>query len=177
MRLSAAQVGSRREWTPYCRQGFTLLELILVLALIGALLAGTVPALRGFVHGRDAVEEARRFLALTRFASSEAVSRGETMRVWIDVGRNAYGMASFTGSEDAPTVSREYTIPATLGIVLNEEVDDQDVPTVLCLPDGTFDPGDLTAVAICDLTSLSDQIVVVPDELRTRFRVLSETEQ
>ncbi len=72
--------------------GFTLLELILVLATLSIVLALAAPALARFFRGRGLDSEARRFLALTRYGQSRAVSEGVPMLLWIDEQQRSYGL-------------------------------------------------------------------------------------
>lgn len=74
-------IGKRRQTF----RGYTLLELVLVLAILGVALAAVAPSLRGFGTGRLTSEAAIRFLALTRFARSQAISDGCPYRITIDV--------------------------------------------------------------------------------------------
>src|SRR5207249_2115896 len=55
---------------------FTLIELILVMALLAIVLAVSAPALSTFFQGRTLDSEVRRFLSLTRYGQSRAVSEG-----------------------------------------------------------------------------------------------------
>lgn len=64
--------------------GYTLLELVLVLAILGVVLAAAAPSLGGFGAGRKADEAAARFVALTRLARSRAISDGCLYRIVID---------------------------------------------------------------------------------------------
>ena len=82
-----------------CAPAFTLIELILVMALLVIVIATVAPSLSGFFHGRNLDSEARRFLGLTRYGQSRAVSEGTPMRLWIDVNRHTYGLqAEYGGS-------------------------------------------------------------------------------
>jgi type II secretion system protein H len=73
-------------------QGLTLIELILVMALLVIAISVAAPSLSRFFHGRDLDSEARRFLALTRYGQSRAVSEGVPMVLWIDVQKRTYGL-------------------------------------------------------------------------------------
>ena len=64
--------------------GFTLLEMIAVLAMLAAVVAISAPSLSQFFRTRKAIEEARRFLALTEFARREAISIGVPIQILVD---------------------------------------------------------------------------------------------
>jgi Tfp pilus assembly protein FimT len=69
-----------------------LIELILVMALLAIVIAVSAPALSNFFRGRTLDSEARRFVSLTRYGQSRAVSEGIPMMVWIDTRLGAYGL-------------------------------------------------------------------------------------
>src|ERR1022692_651444 len=58
-----------------CR-AFTLIELILVLALLGIITSMVAPAMSNFVRGRALDSEARRVFALIHAGQTRAVSEG-----------------------------------------------------------------------------------------------------
>src|SRR3954454_10901433 len=62
-------------------RGFTLLELVLMMAILAILVTMAVPAMRGFGHGREAGDCAAQMVALTRWARTQAVTRGLTYRL------------------------------------------------------------------------------------------------
>ncbi|MCW5557293.1 MAG: prepilin-type N-terminal cleavage/methylation domain-containing protein [Verrucomicrobiae bacterium] len=97
--------------SPYSpARGFTLVELILVMALMLAAVAMLAPSLGRFFRGRDLDSEARRFLSLTRYAQSRAVTEGVPMLLWVDPDRRAYGLTeefSYTTQADRAAVSYE----------------------------------------------------------------------
>ena len=85
------------------RGGFTLIELILVMAVLTIVVSIGAPALSRFFRGRDLDSEARRFLALTRYGQSRAISEGVPMILWFDKNERTYGLkAETTFSEDDP---------------------------------------------------------------------------
>lgn len=81
-----------RRQVPSLQSGFTLIELILVLALLALVLAVSAPSLSKFFKGRSLESEARRFMALTRHAQSRAVSEGVPMVLWFDSKQRLYGL-------------------------------------------------------------------------------------
>lgn len=81
---------------------FTLVELVLVMAVLAVVLALAVPVLSRFFQGRKVEEEALRFLALTHYAQSRAVHEGVPMLLWIDTEAGRYGLEaewSYAGTD------------------------------------------------------------------------------
>ena len=78
-----------------CR-AFTLIELILVLALLVVITSLVAPAMSNFVRGRALDSEARRLLALMHAGQSRAVSEGMPMVLWLDEKSGAYGLEAET---------------------------------------------------------------------------------
>lgn len=73
-------------------QGFTLIELILVMTILTVTVSITAPALAKFFRGRSLDSEVRRLLALTRQGQSRAISEGLPMDLWIDANNRAIGL-------------------------------------------------------------------------------------
>ena len=71
---------------------FTLIELILVMAILTIAVAITGPALANFFHSRTLDSEARRLLSLTRHGQNRAVSEGLPMELWFDAQQGAFGL-------------------------------------------------------------------------------------
>jgi type II secretion system protein H len=79
----------------HCRnEGFTLLELILVMVILSTVLAMAAPSLRGFFGSRKTHDEAARLLALTQFARSQAISEGIIYRLNFDTNERTYWLTS-----------------------------------------------------------------------------------
>lgn len=98
------------------RRGFTLIELMLVLALLSIVLAVAFPSLRNFFRGRNLDSEARRFLSLTRYGQNRAVSEGVPMILWIDAKQGAYGLQAQAGFLDQDDKAVEYALDETLEV-------------------------------------------------------------
>lgn len=73
-------------------RGFTLIELILVMAMLLIVISVAAPSLSRFFHSRRVDAEAQRLLALTRFGQNRAVSRGLPMQLWFDEDLKQYGL-------------------------------------------------------------------------------------
>lgn len=94
---------SRRSSDPRGDAGFTLIELILVMAMLLTVIAVAMPSLSHFFRGRTLDSEARRFLSLTRYGQSRAVSEGVPIVLWIDAKQGRYGLEQEAGySESDP---------------------------------------------------------------------------
>jgi len=84
------------------------------MALLTVVLAIAFPSLRSFFRGRNLDSEARRFLALTRYAQSRAVSEGVPMVLWIDAKQRAYGLQAQAGYLDEDDKAVEFELDETL---------------------------------------------------------------
>jgi len=132
---------------------FTLVELILVMALLTIVIAVAAPSLANFFRGRTLDSEARRFVSLTRYGQSRAVSEGVPMVLWMDTKLGTYGLREETGYSDQDAKSVEFVLgqdlhlmvadlPATSGLlaaVRRTQQADPNVPTLRFQPDGFID--------------------------------------
>jgi Tfp pilus assembly protein FimT len=89
---------------------FTLVELIIVMSLMVIAVSVAAPSLKYFLKGRSHEDEARRFLELTRYASSRAVEEGEPMDLWINLKQSNYGMAASRGYTETKTNNTSFTL-------------------------------------------------------------------
>src|SRR5207237_3488429 len=106
------RIGSKRNDTLEARRcrAFTLIELILVMAMLLIVLSVAFPSLKGFFRGRNLDSEARRFLALTQYGQSRAVSEGIPMVLWIDARRGAYGLQVQPGYVDSDNKAVQFAL-------------------------------------------------------------------
>jgi type II secretion system protein H len=139
------------------RAAFTLIELILVLALLGIATSLVAPALSNFFRGRALDSEARQLLSLTHAGQSRAISEGFPMLLWIDSQGHAYGLeeeaTSHNGnSQDADPKAEEFTFEPQLQIeAVNASpmpVNGRSLPAIRFLPDGTIDETSAAAVRL-----------------------------
>ena len=98
------------------QQGFTLIELMLVLILLTIVISLVTPTLQSFFGGRDLDSEIRRFVSLTHYAQDRAVSEGVPMFLWVDPKAGAYGLQQETGYTDGDTKAVDYQIADGLTI-------------------------------------------------------------
>ena len=126
------------------RCAFTLIELILVLALLVIITSIAVPAMSRFIRGRALDSEARRLSALMHAGQSRAVSEGIPMMLWVDEKAGAYGLEAETSGQNGDTKAENLTVDSTLQIaVLNVGTGAQttfkNLPAIRFLADGTVD--------------------------------------
>ena len=95
-------------------RGFTLLELILVMVVISAVLAISAPSLRGFFASRQTADLAGHILALTKYARSTAIVRGQPCRLNVDSAAGRFWLTvQETGAFVSPTseMGRQHQLP------------------------------------------------------------------
>ena len=123
MRLLTGQPGSDRaaRFARHARRGFTLIELILVMALLTIVISLTAPRLSRFFHGRTLDSEARRLLALTRSGQSRAVSEGMPMDLWVDAEQGTFGLEAEPSYETSDPKAVDFTLDSGLRLeVVNQ---------------------------------------------------------
>ncbi|MCS6925001.1 MAG: prepilin-type N-terminal cleavage/methylation domain-containing protein [Candidatus Binatia bacterium] len=81
-------------------RGFTVLELALVLFIVGLLLTVAIPRLAD-LPGARLEASARRFAALVRYLSGEAVFRSHVYRLHYDLDRHSYWVTVLAVSQQA----------------------------------------------------------------------------
>lgn len=150
-------------------RGFTLIELILVMALLAIAFGVTFPTLRTFFRGRVLDSEAHRLLALTRYAQNRAATEGMSMILWFDAAEGFYGLQAAPGYLDEDPRAVEYQIDndlrievaapppntrslnVTLPSAASQGTSRRSIlglPTLRLLPDGYIDPASPEFVAI-----------------------------
>jgi len=93
---------------------FTLIELILIMAVIVVSAALIVPRLANFFRGRTLDSEARQILALMHHGQSRAVSAGVPMVLWLDPKAQTYGLEEEPGYTDKDPDAVDFTLDKDL---------------------------------------------------------------
>ncbi len=109
-----------RSGNPPPRRGFTLIELVLVLAVLTIVLSVGAPALSRFFRGRTLDSEARQFLSLTRYGQSRAVSEGVPMVLWIDDKQGLYGLEAEPTYQEEDPKAVEFELHSDLSIEVEQ---------------------------------------------------------
>ena len=167
---------------------FTLVELVLVMALLATLAAIAVPSLARSLRGHNLDQQADRLLALTEYGRDEAASQGLPMVMWIDADGGRFGVDAKpgygSGGENAR--AREYALADDAHF---DPVGQGMVPSVPAAgttaqgqatgaaaqgthggvivaefePDGTLDPGSLPGFHLVDRAGESLSVSQTPD--------------
>jgi type II secretion system protein H len=109
------EIGRQNAKKPVCA-AFTLIELILVMVIILTLLGVVFPSLKGFFRGRNLDNEARRFLSLTRYGQSRAISEGIPVELWINPRQGSYGLQALSGYSETQTNPVNFNLDQTIQI-------------------------------------------------------------
>ena len=144
------------------RRAFTLIELILVMALIVIAVSIIVPRMANFIRGRALDSEAQRLFALMHEAQSRAVSEGAPMLLWVDEKNGGYGLDAETSGPTGDAKEEALTVDSTLQIaVLNvgTTATFKNLPAIKFLPDGTVDENSLQTVQLTDASGFSRWLV------------------
>jgi type II secretion system protein H len=95
---------------------FTLIELILVMAILVMVVAIIMPRLSGFFGARSVDSEAKRFMALMHYGQTRAVSDGVPMMIWIDSAHGSYGLGREPGYAGRDPLEEDNTLADGLKI-------------------------------------------------------------
>ena len=156
------------------QSGFTLIELILVLALLVIITAIAVPRMSGFIRGRALDSEARRLAALMHAGQSRAVSEGAPMMLWIDEKGSAYGLEAETSGENGDAKAEDLSMDSTLQIAVQNAgaatpVTFKNLPAIKFLPDGTVDENSPQTLKLTDTAGFSRWLAET--KLRTGYEI------
>jgi Tfp pilus assembly protein FimT len=150
--------------------GITLIELILVMALLTIVAAVSAPHLTHFLSGRVLTEECARFVAVTHYARSEAISRGVPTEVWIDPDEGRYGLRYLAAETDDLPDPRDYQLNRELQFRFEETVaNETDSITMLFWPDGTVDESSIDCVVIA--RDGSEELEIALDDAQANYAV------
>jgi prepilin-type N-terminal cleavage/methylation domain-containing protein len=180
---------------------FTLIELILVMAILTIAVSLTAPTLGHFFSGRALDSEARRLLSVIRAGQSRAVSEGMPMELWIDAPQRRYVLeaetSSKTGDSDVDekrielsldrdvqleVASQTITKPAattrspmvavSIASVLPVNLKQPGLPTMRFLPDGSFGENTPQSLRLTDRDGAS--LWVTLSRNRMNYEIRSE---
>lgn len=131
--------------------GFTLVELIIVMALLAIVSAIAAPSLSRSMRGRHLDEEASRLLALTEYARDEAVSQGVPMTLWLDPKGQRFGVEPKTGYEGDESRSKDFELNPDIHFEVDRPATRNGVADAVEIsPDGSLASSSIESVRIVD---------------------------
>ena len=154
--------------------GFTLIELILVLALLVIFTSIATPAMSRFIRGRALDTEARRLLALTHLAQSRAVSEGMPMMLWVNEQADSYGFASEASAQGGDPKAEMLNVDSTLAVSVVSTTAGvpttfNNFPAIRFQADGTVDENSPPTLKLTDGDGFSRWLVAT--KFRTGYEI------
>ena len=144
-------------------RAFTLIEMILVMALLVIAVSFVAPSLSGFFRGRTLTSEANQIISLMHQGQSRAVSAGVPMVLWFDTKEQKYGLEEEPGYVDKDPHAVEFKLDDNLQIEipdndpsttaptdLNRDTERAGMPQINFLPDGTISETSPQTINIVD---------------------------
>jgi Tfp pilus assembly protein FimT len=149
------------------KRAFTLIELVLILALLVIITSLTAPAMANFIRGRALDSEARRLFALMHAGQSRAVSEGMPMMLWVDEKNGVYGLAAETSGQNGDPKAESLTVDGTLQISvsnsgLSAPTTFNNLPAIHFLADGTVDEESPQTLQLTDSAGVSRWLIESP---------------
>src|SRR6185369_11882132 len=168
------------------RRAFTLVELILVMALLAIVMAISAPALSNFFRGRTLDSEARCFVSLTRYGQSRAVSEGVPMVLLIDTRRGTYRLQQDPGYGEADSKAVNLTLGKDLQIsvedvpsvstqIMHGRQADPNVPQLRFQPDGFIGATSPQTVVIRERTG--ETVYITQSRNRLHYEIHTSSSQ
>jgi prepilin-type N-terminal cleavage/methylation domain-containing protein len=110
----------------FAPRGFSLMELLLVLVVIGVAAALAAPSLRGFAGAQQAQDAASSILSLTRWAQSQAITLGRPCRLNFDLGAGTFWLTVQDQGAYVPLktdLGQTFHLPDGVSVVLTFDQD------------------------------------------------------
>jgi len=165
--------------------GFTLIELIFVLALLAITAVFVTSSMGPFFRGRALGFEARRILSLTHYAHSRAVAEGVPVVLWLNPAESTYGLTVQSSFNDTEGDRRAVTYSVDSGLTLEvpqgaaaatSEQDDErlgineGLAVIRFTPDGFFDESSVTKITLRQGTEAALELVPTLNRLGYEIR-------
>jgi prepilin-type N-terminal cleavage/methylation domain-containing protein len=137
------------------RRAFTLIELILVMALLVVAVSIVTPHVSEFIRGRALDNEGRRMAAVAHAAQSRAISEGMPIMFWLDEKQGRYGIEEETPGKKGDSEAQNFAADENVQLVVasvgvGTKVTFKNLPAIRFLADGSVDEGSPTMVQIKD---------------------------
>jgi prepilin-type N-terminal cleavage/methylation domain-containing protein len=169
-------------------RGFTLVELILVMALLVVAVSFVAPNLSVFFRGRALKSQGKQIIALMHRGQSRAVSAGVPMVLWFDPQQQKYGLEEEPGYSDKDPDAVEFQLEENLKLEMpagdpgttvsantSRDTARAGLPQITFLPDGTLSETSPQTVKIVDNDGPSLSLTQSRD--RSQYEIATNTDQ
>jgi prepilin-type N-terminal cleavage/methylation domain-containing protein len=102
------------------RRGFTIVEMVIVMAIMGMMAAVAVPAFKRWVEEDEMTVATQTIESLFRLARDSAVRSGSNVTVWIDSASSQVWLLSDT---DTSTVAPASVVPGRVDLAPGESIE------------------------------------------------------
>jgi prepilin-type N-terminal cleavage/methylation domain-containing protein len=153
---SRGVVSKQAGGTPVALRGFTLIEMILVMALLVIAVSFVTPHLQGFFRGRTLQSEGRQLISLMHNGQSRAVSGGVPVRLWFDTQNNKYGLEEEPGFNDKDPDAMDFTPNENLRIEIPNDDPSMTQPAVASTAEDTGEHAGLPKITFQPDGSIAD---------------------
>jgi type II secretion system protein H len=161
------------------QRAFTLIELIIILALLAIVTSIAAPSMSNFFRGRTLNSEARQLLSLTHAAQARAISEGFPVVLWVDADRGEYGIQmentlDVGNSRDVDSKAEQFTVNDALQIAAVDapplSVNGRSVIGIRFLPDGLADDDSAATIRLTGRTGEMLYLIQATNRLRYEIR-------
>jgi prepilin-type N-terminal cleavage/methylation domain-containing protein len=148
------ETGKHNKRASRCAQrAFTLIELVLVMALLVVAVSMVAPRMADFIRGRALDTEARRMLALMHAGQARAVSEGMPIVLWFDEKQGTCGLEEETSPKGGDPNAEDVTVSDSVQIAPVSSSGQtvtmfNHLPAIRFLPGGTVDQNSPSSVQL-----------------------------
>lgn len=154
---------------------FTLIEFVVVIALLASLMALVAPRLAGSIRRRNLEQEAARLVALTEFGRDQAVSQGVPMEIWLDSETSWFGLRAQPGWPARPEAPVEFQLSEDVQFDLGRSPGSTEIRTIIAFaPDGYLEAESIPELWLRDRSDSTLAIVRMTNDWG--YEVLNEAD-
>ena len=133
------------------KKGFTLVEMLVILAIISMLMGITIPFTAGFGKGLRIKTSARAILGTLRLARSSAITQRDKYAVVFDVKNNEYWIQDASGA----ILEKKHRLPGSIKFKAGPKENEEDADPI------TFENDTVTFYATGGIEGISGSITIM----------------
>jgi prepilin-type N-terminal cleavage/methylation domain-containing protein len=143
------------------KQGFTLVEILLVIILIGVVLVLAVPSIRDVLTGDNLKKASRQFIAMERKLHVEAVRDQITYILCIDLPNSAYWVITSDMTPEKQDEIKKRPLHLPSDVIIMDIVDENNQKTSVGEARLYFGKNNICSPAIIHLAYQEDRMTIV----------------